>query len=575
MSYKYQKLDLADGQEGNVSGHVDSRYEAPTGKNSSHQPTQAVWYRRPSVFWLLPVFVAFNLAMGMTVMPRTNVIISLICRGILQDNEQKSMQHVSRHMGGSAGASMGDMPTNGTASSVVIGEHNAQCSTDKVESATAMLTLWGNLIAGILGAITAPLWGKVSDRYGRIKPLAAASTVFLAPEVIVVLIAKLPDAFSLNWIYLTYLLEGLSGTFILIMALASSYASDCSDNSERNVALGWFHGSMFFGFAAGPILGGYIGMSAGHSRPMLIFYIALVTTRRETSKTPSFSHCNQIIRLIGVIFLVSLVPESLPDGRSRAHPIQNSIKGRINRVLRQSWIQRARDANPLSIFSAKSGMDPKSRRNVIALAAVNTIMFGAFMGAMNVILLYSEYTFGWGNKESGTFLSTVNFFRTLAMMVVLPLAMRYLRRFFRTKVSGDDRLDLFLLRISVLSDVIGYIGYAISPNGTLFTLSGALAALGAIGIATSEASMTKRIDNTRTGELLGALGFLQAMARIVAPTVASLTYSWTVSKFPPLVFWGVAVGFVAAGVATFWIQPQDMVNEGVKFESVPLHAMDP
>ena len=118
------------------------------------------------------------------------------------------MQHVSRHMGGSS-PSMGDMPINGTVSSVIVGEHNAQCSTDKVESATAMLTLWGNLIAGILGAITAPLWGKISDSYGRIKPLAAASTVLLGSEMIVVLIAKLPDMLSINWIYLTYLLEGL------------------------------------------------------------------------------------------------------------------------------------------------------------------------------------------------------------------------------------------------------------------------------------------------------------------------------------------------------------------------------
>ena len=61
------------------------------------------------------------------------------------------------------------------------------------------------------------------------------------------------------------------------MALASSYAADCSNDSERNVALGWFHGSMFFGFAAGPVLGGYLGMSGGKSTPMLIFYIALVS----------------------------------------------------------------------------------------------------------------------------------------------------------------------------------------------------------------------------------------------------------------------------------------------------------
>lgn len=94
-----------------------------------------------------------------------------------------------------------------------------------------------------------------------------------------------------------------SGTFILIMALASSYAADCTEHSERNVALGqsrlciyaycmnmlksiiysfshshigWFHGVMFFGMAVGPMFGGYLGMVGGKSRPLLIFYTALV-----------------------------------------------------------------------------------------------------------------------------------------------------------------------------------------------------------------------------------------------------------------------------------------------------------
>ena len=60
------------------------------------------------------------------------------------------------------------------------------------------------------------------------------------------------------------------------MALASSYAADCTNDSERNIAFGWFHGSMFFGMATGPVLGGYIGMIGGKSRPMLILYTALV-----------------------------------------------------------------------------------------------------------------------------------------------------------------------------------------------------------------------------------------------------------------------------------------------------------
>lgn len=36
----------------------------------------------------------------------------------------------------------------------------------------------------------------------------------------------------------------ISGTFIALMALLSSYASDCTPSDDRMKALGWFHGSV-------------------------------------------------------------------------------------------------------------------------------------------------------------------------------------------------------------------------------------------------------------------------------------------------------------------------------------------
>lgn len=148
-------------------------------------------------------------------MPKMNVLISLICRNVLsqmstQSTAAGSMPQIrSPHeiATGEAGHSM-QSGGNYSVNAIVIGEHNPQCSIKEVESATAILNLWGNLIAGIIGALCAPVWGKLSDRYGRLKPLAAASTIIVFSELISVLIAALPDVFSLNWIYVGYLLEG-------------------------------------------------------------------------------------------------------------------------------------------------------------------------------------------------------------------------------------------------------------------------------------------------------------------------------------------------------------------------------
>ena len=155
-------------------------------------------------------------------MPRMNVLSSLLCRDLFakvasQDTEshsENSMQNNRRH-GGFGGTHSPGMDMNDTAagnfsaSSIIIGEYNPQCPIKEVESATAMFNLWGNLIAGIIGAIATPFWGKVSDRYGRVKPLAATGTLILVSDIVMVLITSIPDVLPLNWGYLVFVLEGI------------------------------------------------------------------------------------------------------------------------------------------------------------------------------------------------------------------------------------------------------------------------------------------------------------------------------------------------------------------------------
>jgi MFS family permease len=111
-----------------------------------------------------------------------------------------------------------------SASSIIIGEYNPQCSIKEVESAAAMLNLWGNLIAGIIGAIATLFWGKISDQYGRVKPLAAAATVILVSDFVMVLIAKFPDVLPLNLVYLAFVLEGIRSVSTYMYILFDAYS---------------------------------------------------------------------------------------------------------------------------------------------------------------------------------------------------------------------------------------------------------------------------------------------------------------------------------------------------------------
>ena len=95
------------------------------------------------------------------------------------------------------------------------------------------------------------------------------------------------------------------------------------------------------------------------------------------------------MRVVGILFLILFVPESFPAQSEQAASITSSVKHYFDKTRQQSWMENLKGANLLQIFTAKN-ISKRVRRNLIALASVNTIMFGAFMGGMNVMMLYSE-----------------------------------------------------------------------------------------------------------------------------------------------------------------------------------------
>lgn len=99
------------------------------------------------------------------------------------------------------------------------------------------------------------------------------------------------------------------------------------------------------------------------------------------------------MRLIGIVILF-FVPESLAG---KSNGIQDTMHVFQTRKLNQSWMDRLNAANPFhtlrTLVPSDSTLGKSFKRNLIALAIINTVMFGSFMGAMNVMMLYSQVCF--------------------------------------------------------------------------------------------------------------------------------------------------------------------------------------
>lgn len=518
--------DGAEDREADESSPLLSRQDDDDPKPSasgiedlSHLP----WHRRPSIFWILGPFLLMALAFGGVIAPKTNLILELVCR-----------EYIAEMRTGVPGFTM--VPVD-------FGGDNDQCRIPEVQARVSIFNLWGSIIAGVLCAITAPKLGALSDRYGRRPILMLTSFGTILGEIITIIAATYPETFPVDLLLISYAFDGLTGSFIVAMAMANSYATDSTPANLRNVAFGYFHGCLFTGIALGPILAGYVVKLTG--KIVYIFYMLTA------------------VHLFFVSFIALFVPESLSKKRQLLAR-QKHKEAAQEAGPEWDWINQLRALNilePLKVlWPTGPGTTPALRRNLIVLAAVDTIVFGVAMGSMQVVIIYTNYMFGWKTFEAGRFMTIANSARVFCLIVVLPVVTRLVRGKHdpNRKNNGCDLFDLSVIRFAVLFDTIGYLGYSLvrSDQANLFILSGVVAAIGGVGSPTLQSSLTKHVPSDKTGQLLGASGLLHALARVIGPTIFNAIYAATVGKFTQTVFVCLCATFGLAFVISWFIRPQ-------------------
>jgi MFS family permease len=407
-----------------------------------------------------------------------------------------------------------------------------------------------SLCTGVLSAYISPKFGHLSDRHGRRRLMALASTGGLLNELITVLAVKYPNVIHYRWLVLGSIFDGLTGSFTAGSILAQSYVSDSTPPSKRAVYIGYTHACLFTGLALGPLLAGYFVTWTGSL--VSIFYVALV--------------CHAFF----ILFVGFVVPESLSK-RKRQIGLEKWQKGQEER--RESggtWLSVLQQASPFSPLQALwpqgRGTSLRLRLNLIVLAVTDATIMGSSMAAGAVIILYAETTFNWHTLETSEFVSALSMVRVLVLTAIFPL----INYFFRIrpnrqrrlsgaiiidKNAGADVLDMWILRAALLSDIMGYIGYTFARSPGLFVLSGMTTAIGGLGSATAQAVVTKHVPSERIGEVLGAFGMLHALARVVGPTIFNGLYAATVKFFPQAIFVLLACLFGTAFIFNFALTP--------------------
>lgn len=370
----------------------------------------------------------------------------------------------------------------------------------------------GGLVVGVLVSsfsvaqlLSAPLWGRVSDRYGRRPALLVGLSASALAYVI------FGYATSIWLLLLSRLVQGAGGGTVSVI---QAYVADAVPPDQRAKGLGWISAATNAGVALGPMLGTLV-MPLGPAAPGLAAAALCVAN---------------------ILFAARFLAESRDMVEARA---SGAKRGRL---LERVW------------FVISHSGEPAPR-----LIWIYAIAMGAFQGVTAILALFLAARFSVTKETIGFFFTYIGVISVLTRAVVLGWAVdRFgearLSRFGSALLATGLALLPFTHRmtpahlesvsmhgalpISVVA-LLPYLPLALAvafiPLGTAFTFPCVTALLSRV------------IPSHERGLYMGVQQTFGGAARVICPILAGLAFD-RVIELPFLVSAGLVAGTIFLGL---------------------------
>lgn len=318
--------------------------------------------------------------------------------------------------------------------------------------------------------LSAPMWGRFSDRVGRRPTLLIA----LSASAIAYLIFGF--AHSLFLLFISRIVQGAGGGTVGVI---QAYVADSTAPQDRARALGWLSATTNLGVALGPVLGSF----------------AIALGKRDLmpgAGTLQMGHATPGIMAAALCLLnIAFAARYLTESRE---PSEQSPTGEVARTSRQViW----------RVISHSS--DPSSR-----LIWIYAIAIGAFQGSFSVLALFLNARFQVTEQTIGYFFMYVGAISVFTRVLLLGRAVDWLGE------ANLSRLGLVLL-------ATGVVGMPLSRNLGMLAVAVALIPLGtAFTFPCVTALLSRVISQRERGLYMGMQQTYGGVARIIAP----LFFGW-------------------------------------------------
>jgi MFS family permease len=319
--------------------------------------------------------------------------------------------------------------------------------------------------------LSAPMWGRFSDRVGRRPTLLIA----LAASGIAYLIFGFAN--SLLLLFISRLVQGAGGGTVGVI---QAYVADTTAPQDRTRALGWLSATTNLGVAVGPVLGSF-AIALGNRD-----LIPGPSTFQMGRATPGILAA--ILCLINIIFAARYLTESRdPNDHAPSDEPRPTSRQAIWRVISHSG-------------------EPSSR-----LIWIYAISIGAFQGSFSVLALFLNARFQVTEQTIGYFFMYIGSISVFTRVLLLGRMVDWL---------GEAKLS----RLGLILLTAGVVGMPLSTNLVFLGITVALIPLGtAFTFPCVTALLSRVIAPRERGLYMGMQQTYGGVARIIAP----LFFGWS------------------------------------------------
>jgi MFS family permease len=322
--------------------------------------------------------------------------------------------------------------------------------------------------------LSAPMWGRFSDRVGRrptlLIALGAAACAYLI----------FGFANSLLLLFLSRLVQGAGGGTVGVI---QAYVADSTDPKDRARALGWLSATTNLGVALGPVLGSF----------------AIALGKRDLlpgAGTLYMGHAAPgILAALLCVFNMAFAAKFLTESRDFNEQHEDGT-------------QRQTSRQAIWRVISNSG-EPSSR-----LIWIYAISIGAFQGSFTVLALFLNARFAVTEQTIGYFFMYIGSISVFTRVLLLGRMVDWLGE------ANLSRLGLILLATGVL-------GMPLARNLPMLAIAVALIPLGTAFTFPCVTALLSRVINPRErGLYMGMQQTYGGVARVVAP----LFFGWSFDR---------------------------------------------